>query len=59
MTIFIDNLMEALKINKKLKVSGICFGHQLVAQAYGARVEKRALIRGPEWISSPEAHNLG
>lgn len=41
MKIFVENLMEALEINKKLKVLGFCFGHQLVAQAHGARIEKR------------------
>jgi GMP synthase-like glutamine amidotransferase len=46
MTLFIDNLMEALRINSHLKVSGFCFGHQLIAQAFGARVEKKSLARG-------------
>ena len=36
--LFLENLMEALEINKKLKVLAFCFGHQLIAQAHGARV---------------------
>lgn len=38
MQTFIDNLVEALEMNKELKVIGFCFGHQLIAQAFGARI---------------------
>jgi GMP synthase-like glutamine amidotransferase len=38
MKVFQKNLVQALKVNQKLKVSGFCFGHQLVAHAFGGRV---------------------
>jgi GMP synthase-like glutamine amidotransferase len=49
---FATNLMKALEANKHLKVMGSCFGHQLIAQSFGGRVEKRSLARGPEVITS-------
>lgn len=38
MKIFQKNLVQALKINKQLKVTGFCFGHQFVAHAFGGRI---------------------
>ena len=58
MKLFVANLVVALDLNKKLKVTGGCFGHQLLAQAYGARIEKRQLTRGPEIVTC-KPHNLG
>ena len=51
--------MDALEINQELKVAGFCFGHQLIAQAFGARVEKRSLARGLEVIEGAGQHELG
>lgn len=51
--------MDALQINQELKVAGFCFGHQLISQAFGSRVEKRSLARGLEVIEANGAHNLG
>ena len=48
MKIFQQNLVQALKVNRKLKVTGFCFGHQIIAHAFGGRIEKKDLIRGPE-----------
>ena len=36
-----SHLKDALAINKQLKMVGFCFGHQLLANIHGARVEKR------------------
>lgn len=52
------NLKEVLKINKKLKVAGFCFGHQLIAQIFGAKIEKRTLKTGTECIVG-KSHDLG
>jgi len=34
----IHNLFEAYKINEKLKIIGICFGHQLIANYFFAKI---------------------
>jgi GMP synthase-like glutamine amidotransferase len=33
MQLFQEILLDALRINKKLKVLGICFGHQFIAKS--------------------------
>jgi GMP synthase-like glutamine amidotransferase len=38
--------MKALEINKSLKVTGFCFGHQMIAQAFGAKVQKKHVTSG-------------
>ena len=35
---FEAELFKALELNKKLKVAGFCFGHQMIAQAFGAKI---------------------
>lgn len=42
----IDNLGMALKLSPKLKVVGICYGHQLILQHFGGEVVTKQLIGG-------------
>lgn len=42
----IDNLGKGLKLAPKLKVVGICFGHQLVLQHFGGEVVRKPTIGG-------------
>lgn len=42
--------MEGLKKNKKLKLLGICFGHQAIASYYGGKVIKKMLTAGIEKV---------
>lgn len=71
-----DPWIEALKDfvrqldTEKRKCLGICFGHQLIAQALGGRVEKSEkgwgigasrfnILERPDWLhGSPEAFNI-
>ena len=39
-------LVEGMKTNPNLKLIGLCFGHQAIAKAYGAKIEKHPLING-------------
>ena len=43
-------LKEALLKYKKLKVLGLCFGHQALAKMYGGKVDKYNLYAGIEKI---------
>lgn len=45
-------------MSRTLKVVGICFGHQLISLIYGAKIEKKQLTRGPEYIQM-KPHHLG
>ena len=56
---FQGNLLKALEINKKMKVLGFCFGHQMLAQAFGAKVQKKHVSSGLEFVKAPSAHGLG
>ena len=56
---FQAQLFSALEVNKKLKVLGFCYGHQMIAQALGAKVEKKHVTSGLQYISAPKPHNLG
>lgn len=58
MKILAENIKEALSLSKSLKVIGICFGHQFISHIFGAKVEKKQLIRGPKFIQM-KPHNLG
>jgi GMP synthase-like glutamine amidotransferase len=42
----IDNLGSALKLAPGLKVAGICFGHQLILQYFGAEVVTKSVVGG-------------
>lgn len=44
----LDNLKQALTTNEKLKVLGICFGHQAITKMFGGKVEKVRWIGGVE-----------
>ena len=44
----LKNLKNAIEINKKLKVLGICFGHQAITKMFGGKVEKVEWIGGIE-----------
>ena len=48
--LFEANCMEAVKRSNKLKVLGICFGHQLMAHALGTEVKKLNFVKGLEYI---------
>lgn len=50
----IDNLGKGLKLAPKLKVVGICFGHQLILQHFGGEVITKPLIGGLETIKLKE-----
>lgn len=43
-------IKQGLKTNKKLKVLGLCFGHQAIAKYFGGSVERRDLYSGIEVI---------
>lgn len=44
------NLDKAMKINLKLRILGVCFGHQAIAQFYGSKIEKTGRKGGIEKI---------
>jgi GMP synthase-like glutamine amidotransferase len=39
-------LIDTLKVNKKLKVMGICFGHQFLAHSENIEVVTKTLDKG-------------
>lgn len=39
-------MLETLKMNKKLKVLGICFGHQFIAHSNKAEITSKTLDKG-------------
>ena len=43
-------LKECLKKDEKLKVLGLCFGHQSLTKMYGGKVEKLPRYAGIEKI---------
>jgi GMP synthase-like glutamine amidotransferase len=45
-----SNIVAATKKNKKLKVLGICFGHQLLSKYFGSKLEKKGRIGGIERV---------
>jgi GMP synthase-like glutamine amidotransferase len=47
---FSSNLKKALQINKKIKVLGFCFGHQLISHLYGGILRKKKSVLGEEKI---------
>lgn len=51
METFKEVLLEALKSNKKLKVLGICFGHQFIASSKNIEVVTKTLNKGLENIN--------
>ena len=44
---FREVLKQAITLSDNLKVMGICFGHQLLANLNNATVESRKLTKGP------------
>lgn len=36
-----ENLFKAFDANKKLKIFGICYGHQMIAQKYNGLVVRK------------------
>src|SRR5579884_2277180 len=62
---WIDPLMEFIRSSGDKKLVGICFGHQVMAQALGGRVEKSTkgwgaglhryrVLRGEPWIDDAD-----
>lgn len=45
-----DRILEAYKLSKGLKLIGVCFGHQLLAQSFGAKIEKLKRVDGTETV---------
>jgi anthranilate/para-aminobenzoate synthase component II len=43
-------LKEAVKVNPKLKILGICFGHQVLAKMFGGKIVQKKQIAGVERI---------
>lgn len=50
-------LLDALKLNKKLKVLGVCFGHQFVASSNNVEVVTKPLNKGLENINFSFEHH--
>lgn len=47
---FIETLRLGIKQNPKLKILGICFGHQALAQMFGGKIVQKNLLTGVERI---------
>lgn len=47
----LKNLMLAFNASKKLKIFGICYGHQLIAQHFGSTISTKPTIGGLEVIN--------
>ncbi len=41
-----NNIMEAYKRSPTLKLLGLCFGHQIIAQYFGSKIKKLPRIGG-------------
>ena len=50
-------VINATKTNPKLKIIGLCFGHQAISKYFGAKVEPKPLVAGIERIFFKE--NIG
>lgn len=50
-------VINATKTNPKLKIIGLCFGHQAISKYFGAKVEPKPLVAGIERIYFKE--NIG
>jgi GMP synthase-like glutamine amidotransferase len=42
----VENIFLAMDASSRLKVIGACFGHQVIAKHFGAKVEKLGRVGG-------------
>jgi anthranilate/para-aminobenzoate synthase component II len=50
----INNLMEAYLVNKKLRIVGVCFGHQIISHYFKAKLVKKERKGGLETVNFDE-----
>lgn len=47
--------MEAYSVNKKLKIIGVCFGHQIISHYFKAKLVKKERKGGLETVNFDQA----